>query len=390
MTSAIQTRQTRRKRQRRNGRIKKMIIFVVIVGILATGGMVFANHLFSKVHTEDTKPYLENSYRPVKVQPSITYNKPVDRFSGPLNILLVGSDTRKDDPAAADASMRSDSVIVAHISADRKRVDMISIPRDLMVDIPSCSLPDGSQTAPERAKFNAAFSNGGQTGDIAAAAACTIKTIESLTDVFIDGFAVIDFNGFEKVIDSLGGVEFDVKEKIVDPDFENLTIEAGVQTFDGKTALNYARVRKAVGMDGSDIARIGRQHELISAIINKTTASMTDIPAMYKVVNSIADMTTLSTEIASFSDLTGLAWALKDINHENINFITTPFVDAGDGANVLWDVRANQLWQDVKYDTPITQSFIESIAKPVPAVINQPAKPCPVSNTSPRCPMFME
>lgn len=354
-------RRDKRRAKRNRTRIKRAVAAVAVLGVLGGSGAFLFNNLTSQLKTVDTSQYIQAENRPEKVKP-VTYTTPVDGFDGPLNILLIGSDTR-NDPGEGIEGMRSDTTILAHISADRKRVDMVSIPRDSLVDIPSCTLPDGSVTPDDYGKFNGAFAYGGETGDTGAAASCAIKTFEQASGLYVDGFAVIDFSGFEKVVDSIGGVEFTVDEEINDPSFNNLTIPAGVQVFDGETALNYARVRKAEGMDGSDLSRIDRQQELLSAIVDKTKTKISDVPAMYSLVGSLAGMTTTSKELGDVSKLAGLAWSLQKTGDEAVKFTTVPVVDAGDGANVLWSEDATLLWDNIAQDLPLPGA--ENVAEEV-------------------------
>jgi LCP family protein required for cell wall assembly len=344
------SRADKRRQQNRTTLIKRGVSVVAALGLLAGGGIFAFNNLTSQLKTEDTSQYLKASDRPEKV-----YATPVDSLSGPLNILLIGSDTREDDPASDIYGMRADTTILAHISGDRKHVDMVSIPRDSLLEIPSCTLPDGAETEAAFAKFNSAFALGAQNNNVGSAAACAIKAVEHNTNVYIDGFAVIDFKGFENVVDTIGGVEFDVKEEIDDPSFDNLVIEAGKQKFNGKTALQYARVRKGTNMDGSDIGRIARQQELMAVIAEKVKSKVSDLPTMYSLVGSFAKMTTTSKELGNVSNTAGLAWALKDVKKENINFMTVPIVDAGDGSNVLWADEAETVWENIRLDKPVAE-----------------------------------
>lgn len=353
-------RRDRRRKKKTTSRIKHAVAVVASLGLLSGAGL-FAFQNLTSHNTADTSAYIKAEDRPKKLN-TVNYTTPIDGFSGPLNILLIGSDSRGSSDTSV-VGMRSDTTILAHISADRKRVDMVSIPRDSLVDIPACTLPGGEVTYPETAKFNAAFSQGGQTGDVGAAAACSIKTFENLSGVYVDGFAVIDFQGFEKVVDSIGGVNFTVDQEIRDPSFENLVIHKGTQTFNGKTALQYARVRKADGMDGSDLSRIDRQQELLSAIVEKAKSKLTDLPAMYSLVGSAAKMTTTSPELGDSKKLAGLAWALKDAQKSNINFMTVPVVDAGDGANVYWSEESTALWENVKADLPLKEKTAEPVVE---------------------------
>lgn len=344
--------QTSRK-ARRARRLQSVLAgLLVMVGIVGGAGLFLAHtykDLQSRVNTASATDMLDQESRPEKVTPN-----PSDPFSGPLNFLLIGSDERSGD--GGEGGMRSDTVMVAHISEDRERVDIISIPRDSWVEIPSCQLPNGNMTQPHWGKFNAAFSLGGQTGDVGSAVACTIKTVETLTDLYIDDYAVIDFNGFKGMVDALGGVEFNVEEDIIDPGFSNTVIKAGPQTFDGETALRYARVRKAQGMDGSDISRIGRQQELLDAIIQKASDKVTDPTAMYNLAGSTLEMITTSSHMANIANMAGLAWSVKDAD---VEFTTVPIVDRGDGANVLWTSQADEVWHLLQNDEPVIEENLE-------------------------------
>ena len=147
---------------------------------------------------------------------------PADDFDGkPVNILIMGSDIRRGYDDGTEG-MRSDTTAIFHLSADRKRIDVVSIPRDTMVAIPSCRLPDGSKSeAQSYAMFNSAFSTGSDDSsnpaDTKYAAACTMRTVEKLTGMRIDHFMVIDFTGFENMVNALGGVPMYLDEPIDDP-----------------------------------------------------------------------------------------------------------------------------------------------------------------------------
>ncbi|HSO66188.1 MAG TPA: LCP family protein, partial [Ornithinibacter sp.] len=154
---------------------------------------------------------------------------------GPLNILLIGSDNREGEgvPGAdLTSGARSDTTLIAHVSADREHITVVSVPRDSMVPAP----PNCSSTAPEEqwvdTQWNATFGVGGP--------ACLIRTIEGNTGLFINHFAVVDFNGFRDMVDALGGVPVCVPEAIDDPKAK-LTLSAGRHVLDGEQALGYVR-----------------------------------------------------------------------------------------------------------------------------------------------------
>ncbi|HLS26795.1 MAG TPA: LCP family protein, partial [Beutenbergiaceae bacterium] len=224
---------------------------------------------------------------------------PEDPHAGQaLNVVLIGTDDRsgenRDLGGGTSPGVRSDTVIVAHISADRSRMEMISIPRDSWVTIPSCELPDGTQSYPQTGKFNGAFTIGGATGDLGYAAACTIRTIESLTDVRMDGFIAVDFAGFVNVVDALDGIPFCVPEPIQDSQ-AHIDLEAGDQILDGEQALGYARVRKSLG-DGSDVQRIDRQQQLLAATVRHALNQnlLTDSPKLYRFLDAATSSVTAS------------------------------------------------------------------------------------------------
>lgn len=350
----LKSRKEIRAEQVRHKRRRNLLISLIILAVMLGIGLFAYSNLYSGLQNQVTKvqtdKYLSSEARPSK---ETNVPNPEDPFSGALNILLIGSDERDPDDNSTTTGMRSDTVMVAHVSADRKRVEVISIPRDSWVQVPSCGLPDGSETSPQLGKFNAAFSLGGQTGDTGAAVACTMQTVENLTGIYLDDYVVINFDGFKDMVDSLGGVEFNVEEDIIDPSFSDTVIKAGKQTFDGDTALRYARVRKAQGMDGSDISRIGRQQELLAAIIKKAKSQTSNPGAMYKFAGSSLKTVTTSDELGNLNNMAGLAWSLRGVNDKNVVFKTVPVVDRGDGSNVLWSTQAGELWNHIKQDEPI-------------------------------------
>lgn len=291
--------------------------------------------------------------RPTTAEPD-----PADPHAGmPLNLLLVGVDDREGDNArfgsAGQSGVRSDTVILAHVSADRSRVELISIPRDSWVSIPACPLPDGTWSEPTDFKFNQAFALGGATGDVGYGVACSIRTLEALTGVRVDGFIAVDFSGFIRMIDALGGVEMCVPEPIDDPDAD-IQLDAGLQVLDGEQALGFARARKTLS-DGSDTARIGRQQQLLAATIRTVLDKnlLSDSPALYRFLDSATASLTTSGDLGSLSSLAGIALSLRDIRADDITFVTVPWVPRGDGANVLWTAEADELFAAVAADQPL-------------------------------------
>lgn len=287
---------------------------------------------------------------------------PTDSWEGrPLNILVLGSDARDDDNAAYGFAegMRSDTTMIVHVAADRSRVDIVSIPRDLIVEIPQCRLPDGGFTyfRPlgtdefNGARFNEAFALGSGGTDVRYGAACTILTIENMTDIFIDDWAVIDMTGFKDMVDAIGGVKMCIEEEI-DNRWADLKLDAGCQTLDGDEALGFARARKGIG-DGSDIGRIGRQQELMHAMADQTLSAgvLANPSKLVPLLDSAAASLHTSTRLGRLSNLTGLAYSLRNLDTDSINFITPPLGYTGNVVVQTWEMQ--ELWEALREDLPV-------------------------------------
>ena len=290
-----------------------------------------------------------------------------DGYSGhAVNILVLGTDSRAGannvDGSEGDDDVivaRSDTAMIMHISADRSRVDVVSIPRDTIVDIPSCTSSDGSTVEESEGQFNTAFANGAGTGSdknaVTAGVACTIKTLEALTDVYIDESIVVDFSGLSTMVDALGGVTLYVEEDIDDSEYTGLVLERGCHHLDGATALQYARVRHGVG-DGSDISRISRQQNLMSAMLRTAQSKnlLTDADKLYSFARESLGTLTTSKGIADLSTLAGLGQSIASIGMDHINFVTMPHEPAAwDRDRVVPSESAETVWAALKNDKPV-------------------------------------
>ncbi|WP_062380365.1 LCP family protein [Demequina pelophila] len=279
-----------------------------------------------------------------------------------LNILLMGSDTRAGDDNQAlgggdVAGMRNDTTILVHIAGDRSRIDAVSIPRDAQVEIPECRLLDGSTVPAASGDFNIAFANGGQRGNAGEAAACTIRAVEELTGVFIHHWMVVDFAGFIGMVDALGGVPMCIPERIVS-EKAHLDLEPGPQVLDGETALGFARLRTAeVGdVSGSDLQRITRQQLLLSQVARTVVSKnlLTDTGELTRFVRAAAESVAMDTELADVPFLVGLAFALRGIDPDAIEFTTAPWAYTEDRLNVELTDDAAQVWDDMRSDRPLS------------------------------------
>ncbi|BDZ42839.1 cell envelope-related function transcriptional attenuator common domain protein [Paraoerskovia sediminicola] len=323
-----------------------------VLAFVAVGGVAVAASLTGNITTEGVTEAM---------RADVEKPPPTDPDAGePLNILLLGSDYRggENTDFAVDGvtGMRSDTAIVAHVSADRERVELVSIPRDSMVDRPECTATDGTAIPGGHDLFNSAFAYGADRGgDIASAAACSMNTISTLTDLYIDDYVVVDFAGFEKMVDAIGGVPICIPEAIDDPKAD-LDIEAGEQTLDGADALGFARVRYGVG-DGSDLSRIGRQQQLLAATMRQVLGKnlLTDAPALFDFLTAATSSLTVSDGLGSITDLTGLAYSLRGIGPDSITFMTIPnAADPADPNRVVWTSEADDVWERLVADEPVT------------------------------------
>jgi LCP family protein required for cell wall assembly len=216
----------RRAKVRRRHTIGKVVLATVLVLAMATGlGTIWLyRHLNDNLNVYDAAEQMTD--RPDKVA--------VQGPQEPLNVLVMGSDSRDCAGCNIDnltgGGARSDTTILFHLSADRKRAYGISIPRDSIVDRPDCKDEHGT-TIPggDGVMWNEAFAVGGP--------ACTMQQVEQLTGVRLDHFVVVNFEGFQGMVDAIGGVEVCIPDPIVDP-AHGINIEAGTRKIEGKEALN--------------------------------------------------------------------------------------------------------------------------------------------------------
>ena len=339
--------------QRSHGALRGVALAVtsVLVFVVA-GGAAFAARLTTNVDGLDLDGLVE-----ALPSPSVSAD-PSDAKSGrPVNVLVLGSDQRDGanaDIGGVEEGMRSDTTILVHVSADRSRIEMVSIPRDSLVDVPACTLTNGKTTRPQRnAMFNSAFAIGYDNGgDLASAAACTVSTMQQNTGIPIDEVVVVDFAGFQSMIDAIGGVQMCIAQDVYDK-YTGLDLTAGLHKLDGVQALQYARARHGTSFDGSDTARAGRQQQLIANVANEVLSKnlLTDGANLMQFLSAATQ--SVKTDL-SVTDLTGLAFSLRGIARENITFMTVPWAPAASDRNrVEWTSAADELWANIAADVPM-------------------------------------
>ena len=274
----------------------------------------------------------------------------------PLNVLIMGSDARDGignniDGLKGDGE-RSDTTILLHISASRKAVYGVSIPRDTMIDRPTCEV-DGEKIVGENpVMFNTAFAVGGKQ--------CTLQTVESLTDIYINHFIVLDFHGFQDMVDAVDGVQVCIPED-VDDDEHNIHFEAGTQELTGRDALNYVRERTVLSNTG-DIGRMKRQQAFIGSMINKvmSAGTLSRPDRVYSFLDAVTKSIKVDEDLDTVQSLFKFVTQFKNTDLERIKFVTVPFEEyAPDPNRLQFAPDAEKLWKRIRNDEPLGEKFGE-------------------------------
>ncbi|MFF5108756.1 LCP family protein [Streptosporangium sp. NPDC000509] len=285
--------------------------------------------------------------------------------TGAMNILVVGVDkrdnlTRKQQnqlKLGRETGERTDTMMVIHVSEDHRKVTVVSLPRDTWTAIPG----NGEH------KINAAYQFGGPK--------LTTRTVQAVTGLTIHHYVEVNVLGFIEVVDALGGISVCTPVPINDPKTA-LNLQPGTYSFDGVKALAYARTRATAR---SDLDRIDRQQQVISALLNQALSgeTLTNPVRLASFVDTALD--TIRVDDALRGDLLGLADQLKDVSTDDVTFATVPLADVdyktptGESA-VLWDkAAAKELFRRIAAD--------ETLVKP-----SKPPKATPTPTASPSAP----
>ncbi|WP_405759390.1 MULTISPECIES: LCP family protein [unclassified Streptomyces] len=277
--------------------------------------------------------------------------RPVSVVHNAENILLIGSDSRAGDNRKYGrddgGSQRSDTTILLHLAANRKSATAMSIPRDLMVNIPVCHKADKTATRAQFAQFNWAFEMGGT--------ACTIRTVEKMTGIRIDHHMVVDFNGFKDMVDAVHGVEICLKEPVDDKD-AHLKLGAGRHKLNGEQALGYVRARKSLG-NGSDTDRMDRQQQFLGALVNKVQSNgvLLNPTRLYPVLDAATKALTTDPGLDSLKDLYDLVRGMRDVPTEKVQFLTVPRqpYHLNRNRDELVQPDADKLFKQLRDDKPV-------------------------------------
>jgi LCP family protein required for cell wall assembly len=360
----------RRGRMGKRRTVGRVLLATAVVLALATGlGVVYLyRHLNGNLDVVDVTDQLGD--RPEKQE--------VAGPQEPLNILVMGSDDRDAagnniDNQELGSSDRSDTTILMHLSADRKRAYGISIPRDSLVTRPTCKSEDGeSIPGGTDVMWNEAFALGGP--------GCTIRQFEKTTGVFVDHYIVVDFAGFESMVNAIDGVPVCIPEPIDDP-AHGINIPAGTREVEGREALNYVRARYTLG-DGSDISRIKRQQAFIAAMANKviSAGTLARVDRLVGFLDAATDSLQVDPGLDNVIKIAKIGVGFQGIGLQNIQFVTVPFeYDQRPefSGRVSWLPQAKKLWGKISADEPLTRPLTSdaiSAAKPTGSESKKPGQ----------------
>ena len=305
-------------------------------------------------------------------------------LNGPLNILLVGSDTRSGagNSAFGDTGGNlADVIILLHVSANRQNAVALSFPRDTMVPWPACPSTSGGPGyyAQSLGQINATIANGGP--------GCTLLTVELLTGLNIPYLAMVDFNGVIELSNAVGGVEVCVAQDIED-EYTNTYLKKGMHILQGVQALQFLRTRHGVG-DGSDLGRISNQQVYLTSLVRKLKSKdiLNNPVALYSLAQAAAKNMTLSKTLSDPTTLMGVANALKDIPMKKITFLQLPSVyglPAPNEGRVKPDYEKAQIIFDmIKNDEPIVLAEVNNPGVGSELAPTMKPTPKPSSTTSP-------
>jgi LCP family protein required for cell wall assembly len=306
--------------------------------------------------------------------------QPADLHPQAENILVIGSDSRQGTPDAAELTTdQSDTMMLVHIPASRQWAEVMSIPRDSWVNIPSCVMGDGQQSSPRQFKINEAFALGNLYGNhTALGAACTVKTLEQDTGIYIDHFVVVNFTGFEGMVAALGGVEECNPVAFTDP-HSRIVLSAGYHWLTPVQALAYVRARYGLG-DGSDLERITRQQAFVSSLITRVRSELFNPLAMYRFLDAATSSLTIDSQLGGISGLYRLEQSLRGIPSSKIALFTLPNypradVVPSDTANVLWaQPQDSEIFASFRDDTPANSTLFTTPAPKQDAAAGRPGK----------------
>ncbi|MGW4010538.1 LCP family protein [Streptomyces sp. NPDC004763] len=283
-------------------------------------------------------------------------NRP--RAGDGMNVLMVGTDGRDRITKEERRKYRlggapchcTDTIMIVHISEDRERASVVSLPRDSYAETPGhTDRTTGEHHKGHPLKLNAAYAEGGPQ--------LTIRTVENMTRVKIDHYLEVDFTSFMKTVDVLGGVKICTVQPLKDS-YTGLDLAPGTHTLMGGQALQYVRSRHLDG--ASDLSRMKRQQRFLAALIDRATSSGILLnPLKFRDVTRAVLGSVRADEGFGTDELLTLGRAMRDFSPSSSEFTTVPigqmgYKVEGVGSTLKWDpVKSKRLFDALREDKPL-------------------------------------
>ncbi|MFI7385889.1 LCP family protein [Streptomyces sp. NPDC049813] len=340
-----------RRRRHRILRWTAGILAVLVVGT-AGAGYLYYRHLNGNIKKDKLNLGESKVAKPT----------PNEAGQTPLNILLIGSDSRNTKEnlrlgghkESVGAPPLADVQMLLHVSADRSNMSVISMPRDTMVKIPKCTAPDGKVYASSSSLMmtNESLGRGGP--------GCTVATWQELTGIHIDHFMKIEFSGVVSMADAIGGVPVCVKENVYSHTTKGagsgLKLRKGTTAIKGEDALRWLRTRYGFE-DGTDLGRTHAQHMYMNSMVRelRENATLTNPNQLRKLAEQATKSLTVDEDIASVSKLYDLAKQLQKVPTKRITMTTMPTAQWPQNVNRVIPKAddAEQLFTMVRDDEPL-------------------------------------
>jgi LCP family protein required for cell wall assembly len=275
-----------------------------------------------------------------------------------MTVLVLGTDYRgaeNQELFGGSYETVADTTFIMNIPASREWVEIVSLPRDSLVQIPACRRSDGSEAPAMIGQFNLAFARGaGTTADMAGAVACAVKTVESLTGLRITDHILLEMTGVISVVDALGGVDVELPEAVRGNRYVDLDLPAGAQTLNGWQAINFVRARGGTGMGlemGSDLTRIERQQFFLGELARDLMARdlIGDAPRLYRTLAEALGSMSTNPALGSPFALGALATSFSGFDADTLIFTSLPVVAAPSDPNrVVWTHEADAIFDRIR------------------------------------------
>lgn len=312
-------RRSRAPQQKKKSKAKKVLLWtggtMAFVMVAAAGaGYWYLKHLEGNVQTTDIGTAGKSGFSKDEA----------------FNILVIGTDKRtgagNESYGDAGSVGHADTTILLHVSKDRTNATAMSIPRDLIVDVPDCPTiqEDGTEKiigGTQGVRFNTSLGQDGRDPG------CTMRTVKEVTGISVDHFMMADFNAVKTLTTAVEGVEVCVQNAVNDKE-SKLKLPAGKSTVEGEQALAFLRTRHSFGNQG-DLDRIKVQQQFLGSLMRKMSSSdtLTNPAKLLKLAEAATKALTVDTGIGKVSTLKDVALELKKVPTKNITFMTVPVVD---------------------------------------------------------------